>query len=277
LLERLRRARKSARKESKVAEVGAEGLIAQRDRLTELDVAEDYLQTGRVPADKTPSARDRELVRLRMPQTPPLAYSALGFGPGQNWRENGMIALSCGARIAVLPLAYFALILFQQDLGSVFSPYYGIELIQVIGLIATEVALWLVAAYAFGCLFSWLPWGNGAMKGLLLALPVLVGVALSMRCPLFAGSTDWVLRAFELLFFLSLLGLWMDIRTVRRVGLRWRDLTELYQVGYLGVVNLVPLLVAALGIYQELRSGNNPQQAIEDAVKQLPGAAGGPE
>lgn len=279
LSERLQRLRTTEHQKQAKSEEGGRDFLEYRKRLDELDDAERYLQTGKAPAGTTPSAEDLSLVSLKMPDWPPVLFAALAAGPGRNWRENGRIALLYGATISVLPIAYFIYTFARHDFGSVFAPHYGLELLSAASLLAGEVALWLVAAYTFGCLFTWLPWGNGTLKGLLMSLPVIVVVGLSVLWPVYAEQSDWVFRAFELLFFLSLVGLLMDFRTVRDAGLRWRDLFELYQVRSMrfGIVNLVPLLVAAIGIYQELRSGN-PQSALEHAASagaHLPGGEGG--
>ena len=196
-----------------------------------------------------------------------MAYPALGCGPGRDWRENGRIAMRYGAMLAVLPIAYVLIVLVKNNLGSIFDPSHGFELLAVLSLLGSELALWLVAAYVFGCLFTWLP-GGGALKGLVLSLPVIVGFGLLEFCPLYSGAPDWWFRCVEVLAFLSVLGLIMDIRTIRGAGLRVRDLLDLYQVRSLrfGIVNLAPLLLATLGIYQQIRAGN-PQGAVEQALK----------
>jgi len=268
LIERMQRLRKSEHQKQAKSDEGGEAFLSYRRRLEELDAAESYLQTGRTAVGKVPSRADRELVKLGLPEKPPIIYPALGLGPGRDWRDNGRIAFRYGVRLAILPISYVLFVLIKHDAGSVFDPVYGFELLPVLSLLGSEIALWLVAAYVFGCLFTWLPWGNGALKGFLLSLPVIGGFGLLELCPLYAGPTDWIFRCVEVLAFLSLLGVIMDLRTVRKAGLRERDLGELYQLRSVrfGVVNLAPLLIAALGIYQQIRAGN-PQGAVEHALK----------
>jgi hypothetical protein len=270
LIERMQRLRKIEHQKQAKSEEGAEAFRSYRHRLQELDGAETYLQTGRSTAGTPPSAADRELVELDLPEKPPVIYLALGLGPGVDWRENGGIAFRYGLRLAILPIAYVLLVLLRHDVGSVFDPTYGFELLPVLALLGSETALWLVAAYVFGCLFTWLPWGNGALKGFLLALPMIGGLGLLELCPLYAGPTDWIFRCVEVLAFLSVLGVAMDLRTVKGAGLRERDLADLYQLRSVrfGIVNLAPLLLAALGIYQQIRAGN-PQGAVEHALKSV--------
>ncbi len=272
LIERVQRLRTGAHQKQAKSDEGGEAFIAYRERLAELDSAERYLQRGEVGAERVASEGDRALVRLRFPEKPPLIYVSLACGPGRSWRENARVALRYGSLIALAPIAYVVYVLLKHGVGHVFDPVTGLEPLLVVVVLASQVALWFAAAYVFGCLFTWLPWGNGALKGFVLSLPVIAGFALTELCSLYVGPTDWTFRAFEVLFFLSLLGLLMDLRTVRDAGLRWRDLFDLYQIRSLrfGIVNLAPLLVAGLGIYQEFRAGN-PQGAVEHAVK----AAGG--
>ena len=276
LIERLQRLRTGVHQKQSKRENGGADFVDYRQRLDQLDKAERFLQTGDPPDGTRPSRADRELVRLRHPQWPPILYPALGCGPGRDWKENGGIALGYGAVLAVLPLSYYVYLLVRHGFDSLFHPQYGLELLAVFGNLAGELAFWLIASYAFGCLFAWLPWGNGALKGLLLSLPVLVAVVLMTLCPVYVAPSDWVLRAFALLFFLSLLGLLMDLRTVRDANLRWRDLVELYQVRSVrfGIVNFAPLLIAGVGIYQQLHAGH-PQAALEQAFHHLPQGGGG--
>ncbi len=272
VIERVRRRRTAAHHEMAKAEVAGAGFVSYRDSLAELDDAERYLQEGAPPAGRRPSAADRQLVRLLFPPRPRVAVAALGCGPGRGWRENGELALRYGAWLAILPIAYVLFVLASNELGSVFDPYYGFELIAVGSLLAGELALWVVAAYVFGCLFSWLPGANGPLKGLALSLPVLAGVGLLELCPLYAGMDNWGFRCAQILAFLTVLGLVMDWRTLRVTGLGLRDLPDLYQVRSVrfGVVNLAPLLVAALSIYQQFRTGD-PQGAVEQALRAAPG------
>jgi len=273
LIERMQRLRKTAHQKHTKSEEGGEGFLAYRRRLDELDTAERYLQTGE---GSQAAGVDQEQVSLSLPEKPPVIYLALGLGPGKDWRENGSVAFRYGARLAILPIAYVLYVLVKREFGSVFDPVYGFELFPLITLLGSEIALWLIVSYVFGCLFTWLPWGNGALKGLLFSLPVVGGMGLLELCPLYAGPSDWIFRCVEVLAFLSVLGVLIDLCTVRGAGLRERDLAELYQLRSVrfGVVNLAPLLLAAFGIYQQIRAGN-PQGAVEHALEsaqqQFPG------
>lgn len=278
--EHLNRSRAAAYQRKAKGEEGGEDHVAYRGRLDELDRAQHFLQTGEVPQGASPSGRDEELVRLRLPSKPPVLYPALALGPGRDWRENGEIALRYGAVLAVFPVLYFLYVLLKHESAALLSLPFGFEPMIVVTFVVGEVAFWLTAAYVFGCLFSWLPLGNGTLKGLLLSLPVIAGILLSVLCPVYVALVDWPLRAFALLFFLSLLGLLMDLRSVRTFALRWRDLVELYRIRSLrfGVVKLAPLLIAAFGIYQQLHAGQDQsglKPSAEAASSRGPGSANG--
>ncbi len=281
LVERMQRLRGAEHQKLAKSEAGGEDFVVYRERLAQLDRAEAYLEDGAAPPGRNPSAADRAIVGLKLPERPPVIYPALAVGPGADWRDTGRIALVYGARLAALPIAYVLYVLIKHDFGSVFDPRDGFELLSVLSLLSGELALWLVAAFVFGCLFSWLPWGNGPLKGLLLSLPVIVGVGLFEFCPLYVGITDWGFRCVQVLAFLSVLGLVLDWRTLRApsIGLRMRDLADLYQVRSLrfAALNLTPFLLAGLGIYQQIKAGD-PQAAVEQALKaassQFPGFGG---
>ena len=220
LIERVQRERRGVRQQGEGDGVWAEEHGAARAQLSRLDAAERYLQTGDPPPGTTPSRADRETVSLRFPSRPPLLYPALGCGPGRNWRESGRIALRYGAWLALPAIVFFLFILFRHDLDQILHSELGTEPLLLLALIGQEVAFWLVAAFIFGCLFSWLPGANGLLKGLVLSLPVAAAVGAMALCPIFQVESDQALRPFVLLLFLSLLGLLMDFRTVRGAGLR---------------------------------------------------------
>lgn len=279
LIERVQRERSKIRHRGETDGEWAERFVSDRGRLAGLDVAERYLQTGDAPHGARPSRADRAMVRLRFPSSPPLLYPALGCGPGRDWRESGQLAFKYGARLAVLPIAFTFLALLGDDLEQAFNSEFGLDLFLFMAEALREVAFWLVAAYTFGCLFSWLPGMNGALKGLVFSLPVAIAVGTEALFPIFTINSEWVFRSLFLLIFLSAIGLLLDFRTVRDAGLRSRSLGELYRVRSLrfGLVNLVPLAIAAIAIYQGFRAGN-PQEAIERAVESassFPASGGG--
>lgn len=276
LTEKVQRSRAAAHHGRAKDKEPGETLVSVKDEVARLDRAERYLQTGEPPPGATPSERDRKLVKLRFPKRPPILYPALGLGPGDDWRQNGLAALRLGAPLILFPLAYSVFLLIRHEQSLFVDSQLGLEEIYIFGSLASEIALWVVAIVVFGCLYSWLPGANGLIKGFSYFLPLAAGVALGVLCPVYVADSDWVLRALELLVVVSILGLLLDRRTVLDAGLHWRNLAELYQLRSVrfGVVNLIPLVVAIIGIYQEIHAGN-PQKAVEEALDAIPKHIGG--
>jgi|GEM_PF-3354903 len=218
------------------------------------------------------------LVWVGAPARPAGRGLDLGRGPGADWAENGRIALRVGALLAVVPVAYVVVAILRFNLGWIADPVVGTELLVVLWVLGGELALWLSAALVFGLLFSWLPTGNGVLKGFLLSLPVFAGLGLMQLCPLYSGSPDWWFRCAEVLVFLSVLGLAMDLRTARASGRSGREVAALYRsrrLGY-GLAVAVPLLVAAFCVYQQFGAGD-PQDAVRVTLEALPGQLPGSE
>jgi len=188
-----------------------------------------------------------------------------------------------GLFLATVPIGYFIYVLIDQRLSGIFQPYADFELLSILSALVYEVAFWGVAAFAFGCLYAYLPFGNGVLRGAAFSLPFIAANGLSELVPGYQGDSQWLFRSVELLLFTTLLGLLLDLRTVRSERFHWRNLIDLYQVRSLlfGIVNLAPLLLpscsplaplllAALGVYQQIRAGD-PQAAIEQLVRSAPG------
>ena len=249
-------------------------MIATRGRVKRLDEAEAYFQTGQNEPD--PSLGTGQAVRLKFPGAPPLIYAGLGSGPGKNWQENGSVALGLGTRVAALPIGLAIGIFLASDFPVFVATRPDLGILFVADILLSEVATWLVATFVLGCLFTWLPGGNGPLKGCVLAAPAIVAIGLCTIPSPIELQDSWLLYSLKLLFVLSATGLLMDIETMARVGFRPRDLLELYQVRSVrfGLASLLPIAISLLGIYIEIRSGNS-QSALEHAIRSAPSARGG--
>ncbi|HET6999589.1 MAG TPA: DUF6185 family protein [Solirubrobacterales bacterium] len=246
-------------------------VVASRTKEKELGEVESYLQTGR-GAGRRPAADAMGMVNLKFPAKPPVVYPGLGCGPGKNWQENGKIALHYGAIVAIVPVAYAAIAFVVDELDVFLGARPDLGVLFLADILLSEIAVFLVAAFVFGCLFSWLPWGNGPLKGLLLSIPAIASVGLCSRLEPIELQLNWSLYSFKLLFVLSVVGLLMDVQTMRSIKLRARDLFELYQVRSLrfGFASLLPIALSLLGIYFEIRSGST-QSALEHAIRATSG------
>lgn len=154
---------------------------------------------------------------------------ALALGPGRQWWERGLIALRLGSWLAWLPIAYFVYVLVlaqSRPLVAAPIPFTGISFITAL---ANEAAFWLVAAFAFGCLFPYLRGRNGLVKGAALGLVYLAAHAGASLLGA-TGDTLWQVRSVQLLLFLMVLGVLMDGATVEGAALSWQYLVERYKV-----------------------------------------------
>ncbi len=212
--------------------------------------------------------------RVRLPANLSPARAALAPGPGQNRWDNGVRAMRVGAVLSILPLAFFVHVLLSEQLVRLVTEDFGRPVWLLDGL-ARQAAFWLAAAFVLGALYPSLLGPNGAAKGAALSL-VYAGtwlvVGLVDGWPgVVAEPSNWVFRWLELLLFLVAVGVAMDAATLRKHGIDWRRLDDLYQlhdarsvVGY-----LAPLVGAALVIGQQILSGE-AQGAIAQIVENLP-------
>ena len=186
---------------------------------------------------------------LRLPKRPPLRHLALGTGSAASWWSNGLVAVRLGLFLATVPIGYFIYVLIDQRLSGIFQPYADFEPLSILSALVYEVAFWGVAAFAFGCLYAYLPFGNGVLRGAAFSLPFIAANGLSELVPGYQGDSQWLFRSVELLLFTTLLGLLLDIRTVRSERFHRRNLLDLYQVRSLrfGIVNLAPPLARRTG------------------------------
>jgi Family of unknown function (DUF6185) len=240
----------------------------------------DSLTTRHAFAVKGPSAvasrfavpdGDRELVTIDLPGRPKLRRLALGLGPCPSWPENGRAALRVGAMVAVVPLGYLLFVAARDDVPFLWEPRFAGEGLRLISIALHAAVFWGVAAVVLGCLYARLPFGTGGLKGLCLALPYAIGNGLADLIPGVEGSADWVPRAVQLFAFLVVVGVWLDLRTINVRQLSWHRLGQLYQIRNFraAAVNLAPLVLAALAIYQQLRAGN-ATGAVEEFARNAP-------
>jgi hypothetical protein len=258
----------------------------------ELDRTEIELRTGEpgailaggADAGDSQEVRERETPLLRLPDTldggdirvNPRDL-ALALGPGANWWDNGVLALKRGALLAI-PFIGYTVYAASKAAGSTwFTAEYGFRYWQLVVVIASAVRFWLVSAFVMGCLYPYLRGSNGVAKGVVLASVYIIAGAVDGMIGMLLHVPDSGLEAlfpvqsWLLLLFLTSVGALMDSETLRRYNVYWRGLYDFYQLGNIRslLVYLAPLLVAALGIVQQIRSGQ-AQEAVTQLIKTLP-------
>jgi hypothetical protein len=207
-------------------------------------------------------------------------------GPRPTAWGNALFAVHRGWWLAV-PLIVADAVLVLRAAFRTAQPFLP-PATSLVEVVLDDVVFWLVAAFVLGYGYRWLQGNNGMVKGLLLALvamsvqavPALIQLWLGQR----SGST-WQavpVRGWLLLLFLAVLGARLDAESLRddHGHLDWRRLYRAYgveQVQFI-VLYVAPLLVAVLGIVQQVRSGQTQEalkQAVESAPKLFPGGGGG--
>ena len=218
---------------------------------------------------------------LRLPHMAPSRLSphrlGLALGPRNTWWENGQLAVTIGWKLALFPIVFYIYVLLTQGGVEAFSSS-TMAVFQIARGVLDEIAFWLVAAFIMGCLYAYLPtylpWNNGALKGV--ALAGVYGLSLGFDALIHAWtgqalSTSWFFRTLELVVFLVALGVLMDVTTVREKGYYWRHIFDFYPLrdarfilGYLS-----PLAIVLITVGQQLLSGQ-AQEAIVELIKTLP-------
>jgi hypothetical protein len=198
---------------------------------------------------------------LKLKECGSLAELALMTGPKNSWWENGRLAARLGSKLAIVPIAYFAYVFLTSGEWSLAAPF---AISALVTALIYEVAFWVVAAFTFGCLFPYLPGANGPVKGLVLAA-IYVGANAAAALLGITGNSLWEVRSFQLLLFLMVLGAWMDLESVKAVGLHRSDLVALYDLPNTTalVSQVLPLTAALAAVVAQLLSGQT-QAATEN-------------
>jgi len=217
----------------------------------------------------------RPLVRL--PDHVEPRHLALGAGPEDRWWANGVQAARIGAWVALLPVGYYVYVLATQRGVRLLSPHTPFGALQLVIGLADEIAFWLVAAFVLGCLWAHLPSWNGIWKALSLTAVYFVAVAADVLVRQWLGinvDVGWTFRVFELLLFLTAVGVSMDWRSVQKLGLHWRALLDLYHFTEARsvITYSVPVAIGVVAIAQQLLSGN-AREAILEFIRRLPDVA----
>jgi len=259
-IDRLRRARAAA-----YAEYAADKLdySAYRKRLDTLEA-----QIEQIREDGSSSYPATERVKLPANRWP--HGLALTVGPAGSWWGNGIDAAKTGAVASLAPLAVYCYVLLTRVPSEVSTFLGSVDIVR--GLLQ-EVAFWLIAAFVFGCAYAHLPGENGMLKAITLTAVYVVAGGAGALVSSWSGNPPqlgWVFRGWELLLFLSIIGLWLDRKTVISGGLYWRDVLDSYRVrpARAVVTYLVPLIVSLIGIGQQLLSGD-AHTALVEAVNSL--------
>jgi hypothetical protein len=208
---------------------------------------------------------------VEMPEESSPGDLGLGTGPKDTWWSNGIAAARTGAKVALIPISFYAYQSFRE-LGSpvgLLSDSYGV--LRIIMWVLEEAAFWLAASFVLGCLWSYLRGRRGPIKGVLLGSTYLIaqgfhsGACLLLRQPV---DKSLFLRALLLIVFLSLVGAAMDSAALDAIGAKWTDLISLYELNDVrtALTYATSIAIAAVGIWQQIRAGNAAEQQATEAI-----------
>jgi hypothetical protein len=192
----------------------------------------------------------------------------LAGGPRDTWWANVKFATQAGAILGIVPVAYYLSVVLEKGLDQS-GPRGSSTTLSGLVSLSHEIAFWLFAAFCLGGVLSLLPRSASVLKGLLLAAIFAAFAGLGAAVAPAPDEVDLRFRIFELLLFLMLLGLWLDLNTVGRW--QWRWLRVLYRLQDVGpaVAYAAPVLAALIVIAQQVLSGD-AQQAIQETVSRGP-------
>lgn len=205
---------------------------------------------------------------------------ALEPGPHPDWWANAVASVRLGALVAVLPAVHYLYAAWAQRRGEWGLGVSPFGLLDASLWLLYEYAFWLVASFTLGALYLRLPGRTGVVKGFVLGSVFALAQAAAEALP---GRYDVVSLPFvaaEAIVVLALVGLFVDLRTVRLRNLGWQDLLALYDAGewqlrlrYVGVALPVLFVLA-----QQVISGAAEQTITElvNAAQTLPQPGGPP-
>jgi hypothetical protein len=185
---------------------------------------------------------------------------AMALGPTCDPAGNLSRAFRPALMLILLPACYFA---WRQNLANQYSPRNLLYYVGLIENLSEELAFWLLAPLVLAVAWSSLAGRRGSERGLqawlFVSLPMAVHVFFNQVFNQSATLIS-VLQCAILLVILLVLGVWIDLSTLRRYR---RNVTsfKLFQ-GYVrlnrvvaAVTLLIPLATAGLTIWNQINSG----------------------
>jgi hypothetical protein len=197
---------------------------------------------------------------IEFPEPAGPADMALALGPTCDPAGNLARALRPALILVLVPACYFA---WRQNLANPFSPANAQYYVAFIENLLSALVFWLLLPLVLAVAWSSLAGRRGSARGLqvwlLVSLPMAVHVFFNQIFEQSATLTS-VLQCAILLVVLLLLGVWIDLSTLRHYR---RNVTsfKLFQ-GYVrlnrvvaAVTLVLPLTTAGLTIWNQINSG----------------------
>jgi hypothetical protein len=207
----------------------------------------------RLPFRPAPApAQRREYLTLPRPSDP--ARVLLDSGPAANWWDNGAEAVRTALALIIIAAGINVYIDVRD--GAQQPLAFGFGLTDLLFDAAGSALGWVVLAFAFGACMPYLRGIRGPVKGLVVSLVHAAALGLAdwlLYAIGAARSPSYIVHSLVFLFFLTTLGLLMDIRTVQRYGGSTGLFGRLYRLGdaRAAVTYAAAIIVTILGIWQQ--------------------------
>jgi len=256
-----------------VDEKMAEGKIDPDERNKQKEALEDALAEWQTPAERQDRLRTmlaqgkiepEEYERHRKTLLPLLKQKqaevvlpsgldvkdvAFAFGPlGDAWQDS---RLACRyGLVLMLPLALlYAPSIWAKAVDQAVTPFFVLEVTAV--FFAPFFLKWLLYAFFLGYFFPALRGSNGWQKGLTLALGIAACTVPQDLLFRARSTNDLIAVGFDVgqtVLFLTVLGLWLDARTLRQCGYGWRRLLITHNLSALAAYGSTVLVAISAAI-----------------------------
>jgi hypothetical protein len=187
------------------------------------------------------------------------------------------LAVRNGACLATLPVAY-AFVVALRDVGSDTE----MEALGILGDLLREAAFWIVVAAIFGAMLTRLPRPRPSTKALVVGIAFLsIHGVLTLGRWVAGGISPgpWLFRPLEVLLFLLVLAIVLEVRTLREHDVYWRHLPDYYGGSRTrGLISYAfPLVATIAALLQQVLSGNAAAALAKffGSIPDLPGGPGG--
>ncbi len=198
--------------------------------------------------------RRRRQQYLMLPQPADPARVLLDSGPWLDWWDNGTQAVRSGLPLIVAATTY--VVYREVRDGEIQLSSFPFGLSDAFFQVIDSALAWALVAFTFGALLPYIRGIRGPVKGVTVGVVHAVALGLADWIFYWAGaftSPDYVVESLVFLFFLSTLGVLVDVKTIQRYGGSTGLFSRIYRLGDTRAVitYLAAIVVTVLGIWQQ--------------------------
>jgi Family of unknown function (DUF6185) len=205
------------------------------------------------------------------------ASRLLELGPKGDPLANAMFASRVALGLAIVPIAYLALTAIDVSRGNTWTMGFFFASTSVLA----EATRWLVTGFIYGFLHPRLPGKTGPAKALCFALLWAISAWAAVAVARVGGAevvAPAIYRTAEFALVVVILGLLLDLGSVRQAGGTWRDLRQVYlRHNYVQIAAIVaPVLLSVFTLISQVASGAglNAARTVVNGASQVVTAPG---